>query len=278
MAPLILNLGITWRAVNSLTYMPLYPGKRTGTHYLESRLVPRAYFECTENIHVLHLPVKTAVQSAALPLHKMHRRDALNHPFVTVLFVYHEPHVTIQINVWSVTVATELYIRQIFSEQLGTLRNTNLQRTPGQTVWISAQSSCTLRCRNVWTAPTDPLGGNANPSQISQQLFEAQPDFMWQSVECDLLGITARITFSPYRAAHWWRHHSASCDCPVCRRQLQELNRHPASESFILQGTWSFRGRSRKDTGGSGVSTVPRQRECRAVAVHAIRRVEIQLH
>jgi len=189
------------------------------------------------------VPSQTVVQSATLSLHKMQHRDALNHPVATVLFVYHEP----QINVRPVTVATELHIRQIFSEQLGTLRNTNLQRTPGQTVWISAQSSCTLRCHNMWTAPPDPFGGKAKPSQISQQLFEAQRDFMWLSFGCDLFGITARITLSPYRAAHWWRHHSASCDCPVCCRQLQKLNRHPASESFILQGTWASRGRSRKD-------------------------------
>ena len=100
-------------------------------------------------VNVFPLPVKMVVQAGALALPKMHHRDALKHPVATVLFVYHEPHVTIQINAWPVTVATELYIRQIFSEQLGTLRNTNLQRTPGQTVLISAQSICKLRCHKM---------------------------------------------------------------------------------------------------------------------------------
>jgi hypothetical protein len=50
-------------------------------------------------INVLSLPVKTAVQSAALLLHKLRYRDALNHPLVTVLSVYHEPRVTTQMNV-----------------------------------------------------------------------------------------------------------------------------------------------------------------------------------
>jgi hypothetical protein len=193
-------------------------------------------------INVLPLRVKTVVQSAARSLHKLHRRDALNHPVATVLFAYHYTDKCVATNRGSGT----LHTSNIFRASRN-IRNTNLQRMPGQTVWISVQSSCTVRCHNVWSAPPDPLGGNANPSQISQQLFEARPDFMWQFGECDLFGITARITFSPYRAAHWWRHHSAPCDCPVCRRQLQELNRHPASESFILQGTWAFRGRSRKD-------------------------------
>ena len=95
---------------------------------------------CTNSCAVCSpVPAQTAVQSAALSLHKPHHRDALNRPVATVLFVYHEPHVTTQINVLPVVAATQLHIRQIFSERLGTLRNTNLQRTPGQTVNISAE-------------------------------------------------------------------------------------------------------------------------------------------
>ena len=62
-------------------------------------------------INVLPLPVQTVVQSAARPLHELHHRDAPNHPVAIILFVFHEPHVTTEKNVWPLTVATELYIR-----------------------------------------------------------------------------------------------------------------------------------------------------------------------
>ena len=231
---------------------------------------------CTDSCAICSpVPAQTVVQSAALSLHKLHHRDALNHPVATVLFVYHKP----QINVWPVTVATELHIRQIFSEQLGTLRNTNLQRTPGQTVWISAQSSCTLCCHNMWTAPPDPFGGKANLHKSHNSSLKCNGILC--GCPSDAICLESRPASRSVRIAPriddviTQRRVTAPCAADSFRSSIdtQHLSRSScrARELPVVD-------RGKTQTRWSGISTVSSHRECRAVAVHAIRRVEIQLH